>query len=82
MMIYKPERKYVDENGEIKIPDDAIAVQRQIEEVTMKEQGVESKGIRVYYSYLVPISEEPKEEVIEEEPREEGRRPIIARKKV
>ena len=79
MMIYKPEKKYLDENGEIKIPDDAIGVQRQVEEMAIKDQGVESKGIRIYYSYLIPVSEEPKEEEAKEETE---RRPIIARKKV
>lgn len=75
-MIYKPERKYLDENGEVKIPDDAIAVQRQVEEVIMKDTGVETKGMRVYYSYLIPVAEEASEPA-----RQEERSPVIARKR-
>jgi hypothetical protein len=75
-MIYKPERKYLDENGEVKIPDDAIAVQRQVEEVIMKDGGIETKGIRVYYSYLLPVAEEAPEPQAKEE-----RSPVVARKR-
>lgn len=74
-MIYKPERKYLDENGEVKIPDDAIAVQRQVEEVIMKDGGVETKGMRVYFSYLLPVAEEAPA------PQEEERKPAIVRKR-
>ena len=75
-MIYKSERKYLDENGEVKIPDDAIAVQRQVEEVIMKDGGIETKGMRVYYSYLLPVAEEAPEPVKQEE-----RSPVVARKR-
>jgi hypothetical protein len=75
-MIYKPERIYLNENGEVKIPDDAIAVQRQVEEVTMKDAGVETKGMRIYYSYLIPIAEEAPEPA-----RQEERSPVVARKR-
>lgn len=77
-MIYKPDRKYVDENGEVKIPDEAIAVQRQTEEMAIKDSGMESKGIRVYYSYLIPVSQEAEPEP---EAREEPKKPVILARK-
>lgn len=77
-MIYKPDRKYVDENGEVKIPDEAIAVQRQTEEMAIKDSGMESKGIRVYYSYLIPVSQEAEPEP---EAREEPKKPVMLARK-
>lgn len=77
-VIYKPDRKYIDENGEVKIPDEAIAVQRQTEEMTIKDSGMESKGIRIYYSYLIPVSQEAEPEP---EAREEPKKPVILARK-
>ena len=77
-VIYKPEVKYPDENGEVRIPDEAIAVQRQVEKIKVSNCGIESDIVRVYYSYLIPVSEEvePVQEV-----KEEQKKPVILAKR-
>jgi hypothetical protein len=77
--IYKPEVKYPDENGEVRIPDEAIAVQRQVEEIKVSNSGIESDIVRVYYSYLIPVSQEAEPEPeVKEEPK---RQVLVARKR-
>lgn len=76
-VIYKPERKYLDENGEVKIPEEAIGIERKEENLTVKEGGeVLTSGIRIYYTFLMPVSEEaePKPEVEEKKPAVVARR--------
>jgi hypothetical protein len=79
-MICKPGRAYLDENGEVKIPEKAFAIERQEETITIREKGeTVTTGVRVYYSYLLPVSEE--EEKPEKEEREEDRPVVITRKR-
>lgn len=70
---------YLNENGETsKIPPEAFAVTEHMEEHEMKDNGIETgKILRIYYSYLLPVSEE------EPEPKEEEpKRPVaVARRK-
>ncbi|QLJ53497.1 MAG: hypothetical protein Sv326_1322 (plasmid) [Candidatus Fermentimicrarchaeum limneticum] len=78
-MIYKPERRYLDENGEVKIPEEAIAVERKEEVLTVKEGGeVLTSGVRIYYTFLMPVSEEEEPEL---EQKEEKKPAVVVRRR-
>jgi hypothetical protein len=78
-MIYKPERRYLDENGEVRIPEEAIAVERKEEVLTVKEGGeILTSGVRIYYTYLMPVSEETEPEP---EPKEEKKPSVVVRRR-
>jgi hypothetical protein len=76
--IYKRGIVYLDENGETsKLPKDAFAVTEHIITNKVFDNGIEQERVvAIFYSYLIPVAEEP------EPKEEEERRPVaVARRK-
>ena len=59
----------LDTNGEVKLPKDAFAVTEHVLTEKTMDNGVQTdRAVGIYYSFLVPVSEEaepaPKEEPV------------------